>query len=139
MTLQVGLCWTWSETPKTGFLASRLIYSKTFSLLVFDNPFLINTRICLGMSGIQTNFVLFSVGEFLSAEWSRMGSIWWLQTCSVVDSDCKKYIFHTIDSVVAVWRMEFPIIIIWVSPLIVNFSGVRSEFDFLFHFSMKFL
>ena len=25
MTVQVGLCQTWSETPKTGFLASRLI------------------------------------------------------------------------------------------------------------------
>ena len=25
--VQVGLCRTWSETPKTGFLASRLIYS----------------------------------------------------------------------------------------------------------------
>ena len=22
-----GLCWTWSETPKTGFLMTRLIYS----------------------------------------------------------------------------------------------------------------
>ena len=27
MTVQVGLCRTWSETPKTGFLASQLIYS----------------------------------------------------------------------------------------------------------------
>ena len=26
MTVQVGLCQTWSETPKTGFLASRLNY-----------------------------------------------------------------------------------------------------------------
>ena len=25
MTVQPGLCRTWSETPKTGFLASRLI------------------------------------------------------------------------------------------------------------------
>ena len=25
VTVQVGLCRTWSETPKTGFLASRLI------------------------------------------------------------------------------------------------------------------
>ena len=25
LTVQVGLCQTWSETPKTGFLASRLI------------------------------------------------------------------------------------------------------------------
>ena len=24
-TAQTGLCWTWSETPKTGFLTSRLI------------------------------------------------------------------------------------------------------------------
>ena len=23
---QPGLCWTWSETPKTGFLRMRLIY-----------------------------------------------------------------------------------------------------------------
>ena len=27
MTLQVGLCRPWSETPKTSFLASQLIYS----------------------------------------------------------------------------------------------------------------
>ena len=27
MTVQAGLCRTWSETPKTGFLASRLSYS----------------------------------------------------------------------------------------------------------------
>ena len=26
MTVQPGLCRTWSETPKTGFLALRLIY-----------------------------------------------------------------------------------------------------------------
>ena len=25
LTVQVGLCQTWSETPKTGFLASRLM------------------------------------------------------------------------------------------------------------------
>ena len=24
-----GLCWTWSETPKTGFLMTRLNYGKT--------------------------------------------------------------------------------------------------------------
>ena len=28
MTVQVGLCRTWSETPKTGFLTSRLSYTK---------------------------------------------------------------------------------------------------------------
>ena len=26
---QPGLCWTWSETPKTGFLMTRLNYGKT--------------------------------------------------------------------------------------------------------------
>ena len=26
VTLQPGLCWTWSETPNTGFLTTRLIY-----------------------------------------------------------------------------------------------------------------
>ena len=25
VTVQPGLCWTWSETPKTGFLTTRLI------------------------------------------------------------------------------------------------------------------
>ena len=25
MAVQLALCWTWSETPKTGFLAARLI------------------------------------------------------------------------------------------------------------------
>ena len=25
VTVQAGLCWTWTETPKTGFLAPRLI------------------------------------------------------------------------------------------------------------------
>ena len=36
MTVQVGLCRTWSETPKTGFLASRLncIYIYTCSFLI---------------------------------------------------------------------------------------------------------
>ena len=26
VTVQLGLCWTWSETPKTGFLRTRPIY-----------------------------------------------------------------------------------------------------------------
>ena len=26
---QPGLCWSWSETPKTGFLMTRLNYGKT--------------------------------------------------------------------------------------------------------------
>ena len=26
---QPGLCWTWPETPKTGFLMTRLYYGKT--------------------------------------------------------------------------------------------------------------
>ena len=29
-TVHVGLCQTWLETPKTGFLASRLIYPKSY-------------------------------------------------------------------------------------------------------------
>ena len=32
MIVQAGLCLTWSETPKTGFLASRLIRRTTVSL-----------------------------------------------------------------------------------------------------------
>ena len=28
MAEQPGLCWTWSETPKTGFLMTRLNYGK---------------------------------------------------------------------------------------------------------------
>ena len=31
--VQVGLCQTWSETPKTGFLTSRLIYVR----ILIDN------------------------------------------------------------------------------------------------------
>ena len=27
VAVQPGLCWTWSETPKTGFLTTRLILS----------------------------------------------------------------------------------------------------------------
>ena len=34
MTVKVGLCRTWSETPKTGFLASRLNCGKTFDDMV---------------------------------------------------------------------------------------------------------
>ena len=30
MTVQVGLCQTWSETPKTGFLGSRLKFDIVF-------------------------------------------------------------------------------------------------------------
>ena len=30
VTVQPGLCGTWSETPKTGFLASRLKWVKEF-------------------------------------------------------------------------------------------------------------
>ena len=30
MAVQPGLCFTWSETPKTGFLASRLILVSFF-------------------------------------------------------------------------------------------------------------
>ena len=26
VVVQPGLCWTWSETPKTGFLTTRLIF-----------------------------------------------------------------------------------------------------------------
>ena len=31
VTVQPGLCWTWSETPKTGFLALQLVYLLRFS------------------------------------------------------------------------------------------------------------
>ena len=34
MTTQSGLCRTWSETPKTGFLTSRLILSCLFSPVI---------------------------------------------------------------------------------------------------------
>ena len=39
VTVQVGLCQTWSETPKTGFLASRLIcYCTADQRLCFCYP-----------------------------------------------------------------------------------------------------
>ena len=31
--VQAGLCQTWSETPKTGFLASRLIYLRSLNFM----------------------------------------------------------------------------------------------------------
>ena len=34
MTVQTDLCRTWSETPKTGFLASRLIYTLLLAQLI---------------------------------------------------------------------------------------------------------
>ena len=43
---QPGLCWTWSETPKTGFLMTMLNYGKTRVYLgctVF--PFFLNHRL----------------------------------------------------------------------------------------------
>ena len=38
--------------------------------------------------------------------------------------------------------MDFPIIIIWMSPFSLIFflgGGIKSNFSFLFHFSMKFM
>ena len=32
--VQPGLCWTWSETPKTGFLRTRLIYNKMINKIL---------------------------------------------------------------------------------------------------------
>ena len=37
MAVQVGLCQTWSETPKTGFLASRLILSLKMPVSIVVN------------------------------------------------------------------------------------------------------
>ena len=34
MTVQPGLCETWSETPKTGFLKTRLIFKTTLMLFL---------------------------------------------------------------------------------------------------------
>ena len=34
VVVQPGLCRTWSETPKTGFLATRLIYDPTSFLQI---------------------------------------------------------------------------------------------------------
>ena len=36
MTAQPGLCGTWSETPKTGFLTTRLIYFGSTAELSID-------------------------------------------------------------------------------------------------------
>ena len=49
VTIQAGLCRTWSETPKTGFLASHLI---SFSLSFSDFLQKLSTSI-LSMSGTQ--------------------------------------------------------------------------------------
>ena len=35
VAVQPGLCWTWSETPKTGFLTTRLICSASTFVLAF--------------------------------------------------------------------------------------------------------
>ena len=34
--MQLGLCWTWSETLRKGFLATRLIYSLDFDIFFFN-------------------------------------------------------------------------------------------------------
>ena len=36
MAVQPGLCWTWSETPKTGFLATRLIFASILQYLLLQ-------------------------------------------------------------------------------------------------------
>ena len=36
VAVQPGLCWTWLETPKTDFLATRLIVFSTYILLPVD-------------------------------------------------------------------------------------------------------
>ena len=35
MAVQSGLCWTWSETPKTGFLTTRLIFVTYLKITVY--------------------------------------------------------------------------------------------------------
>ena len=47
MAVQPGLCWTWSETPKTSFLASRLKYHQiaTLSVLLFIVQWLVKRAI----------------------------------------------------------------------------------------------
>ena len=48
VTVLVGLCQTWSETPKTRFLASRLIYfvadnlSPKYMMIVYDDKNFMN-------------------------------------------------------------------------------------------------
>ena len=59
MAVQPGLCRTWSETPKTGFLTTRLISSLKLSIhvLVMTNggyPIIINSKI-INISPIKPN------------------------------------------------------------------------------------
>ena len=44
VAVQPGLCGTWSETPKTGFLTTRLIYTSVPNNYVFGNVLLTNVR-----------------------------------------------------------------------------------------------
>ena len=52
MVVQPGLCRTWSETPKTGFLATRLILSQSLSRLHSRNSQ--NCRIFLPLNPLVT-------------------------------------------------------------------------------------
>ena len=36
VAVQTGLCRTWSETPKTGFLTTKLIFERSYSSMVFS-------------------------------------------------------------------------------------------------------
>ena len=54
MTVQAGLCRTWSETPKTGFLTSRLKFTLQYALQAEISTLIIENTASLCVSDIPT-------------------------------------------------------------------------------------
>ena len=46
VVVQRGLCRTWSETPKTGFLTTRLILFETFWTTIVDIVIIVTEHVC---------------------------------------------------------------------------------------------
>ena len=83
MTVQPGLCMTWSETPKTGFLTTRLILPLKISLLITlsdNNNSVINNFLT---EIFFTNKRVKFVAKFPMHLWS-----------SAVTNDCTLLFFH---------------------------------------------
>ena len=64
--VQPGLCWTWSGTPKTGFLKTRLIYLATEALYGprdFSAPFGNGSGTCLFAGDLLLQFGNFHLSK----------------------------------------------------------------------------